>query len=148
MRLVIPNSASRGPAHALSTAAHAAVAALLSGCLLAPLPGHAELAASTVVMDRVARVVDGDTLVAERLEHPPQPRRRKDALAIVHYHVVVVRDAARADRLREEAGRGQHVWQARTVVRRVDVEKCRARNACEWRWRCSLSRSKAREGVT
>lgn len=63
MRVPVP----RLPNHALASAA---AAAILSSCILSVAPGPslaAELGAGAVVMDRVDRVVDGDTLVLDNL---------------------------------------------------------------------------------
>ena len=59
----------RLPNHALASAA-AAAAAILSSCILSVAPGPslaAELGTGAVLMDRVDRVVDGDTLVLDSL---------------------------------------------------------------------------------
>ena len=68
----------RLPTHALVSAS-AAAAAILSSCILSVAPGPslaaelgagaevAELGAGAVVMDRVDRVVDGDTLVLDKM---------------------------------------------------------------------------------
>lgn len=69
MRVPPMRAVPRLPTHALVSAS-AAAAAILSSCILSVAPGPslaAELGAGAVVMDRVDRVVDGDTLVLDNL---------------------------------------------------------------------------------
>ena len=69
MRVPPMRAVPRLPTHTLVSAS-AAAAAILSSCILLVAPGPslaAELGAGAVVMDRVDRVVDGDTLVLDTL---------------------------------------------------------------------------------
>ena len=54
-------------------------------------------------------------------EHPPEPRSREEAFAIVAHDHVFARDAEVAHHLGEIGRAWHHVRQRRRVVRRVDV---------------------------
>mmetsp|Transcript_27550 Transcript_27550/g.80686 ORF Transcript_27550/g.80686 Transcript_27550/m.80686 type:complete len:251 (+) Transcript_27550:176-928(+) len=70
-------------------------------------------------------VEDRRTVVPEGAQHPPEARRREDALAVVAHDVIVATDTKRLHGLAEVSCRRHHVRQRGRVVRPLSVAGCK-----------------------